>query len=282
MPYDFRVAGVISFLSDFGHADPYVGICHAVMLGVTPEVRIVDICHEVPPGCVRVGAAMLAQAAPYLPHGVILGVVDPGVGTGRRAVVLTAGNSTLVGPDNGLLPWAADALGGIDSAYEISNPELMLGSPSSTFHGRDIFSPVAARLAGGLPATEVGPPLQPTGLVRLPEPTVRWADGELHAEVLTIDRYGNVQTAAAGRLLPEMVGDSPAGAGIIIGGAGGESAAVLGETFGSVPPGHLVVYEDSAGLIAIAVNGGRADEHLGVTPGSVLRVRPVQPGETAG
>ena len=187
---------MIGFLSDFGHADPYVGICHGVIAGFAPDERVVDICHEVPRGDVRTGAAMLAQAVPYLYDGVYVAVVDPGVGTGRRGVVISAGHSMFVGPDNGLLLWGVNVLGGPAEAYEITNHHLMITPVSYTFHGRDVFSPVAARLATGTPPTAVGPRIAAEELVRLPDPVVGWMRMGYRAKVIGIDRYGNVQTAA--------------------------------------------------------------------------------------
>lgn len=260
---------MIGFLSDFGHADPYVGICHGVMARFAPDIRIIDICHEVQRGEIRAGAAMLAQAIPYLPPGVFLAVVDPGVGTKRRGIVVTAGDSMFVGPDNGLLLWAAEALGGPTSAYEITNHHLTLRPLSNTFHARDVFAPVAARLAAGIPETAVGPHLDPVELVRLPDPVVRAKDDVLEAEILTIDRYGNLQTAAPASELRGALGIGQRGAAVLI----GDVPATYGETYASVPPGELVVYEDSAGLVAVAVNAGDARERLAVRPGMMLRLR---------
>jgi S-adenosylmethionine hydrolase len=261
---------VIGFLSDFGHADPYVGICHGVMAGFAPDERVVDICHEVPRGDVRTGAAMLAQAVPYLSDGVYVAVVDPGVGTGRRGVVISAGQSIFVGPDNGLLLWAVNVLGGPAEAYEITNHHLMITPVSYTFHGRDVFSPVAARLATGTPPTAVGPRIAPEELVRLPDPVVEVDADGLQAEVIGIDRYGNVQTAATATQLRSALQVRTAGQPILV----GTVEASYGETFGSVALGEVVVFEDSAGLIAIAVNGGDARALLRAEAGSLLRLRP--------
>lgn len=261
---------MIGFLSDFGLADPYVGICHGVMARFAPHARVVDICHEVPRGDVRAGAAMLAQAVPYLADGVYVAVVDPGVGTSRRGVVIHAGHSMFVGPDNGLLLWAATALGGPDEAYEITNHHLMITPVSSTFHGRDVFSPVAARLATGTPATAVGPQIAPEDLVSLPDPVVQVAKDELQAEVIRIDRYGNLQTAATATQLRSALHIRVAGDPILV----GTVKARYGETFGSVAVGEVVVFEDSAGLIAIAVNGGDARSRFRADAGSLIQLRP--------
>ena len=260
---------MIGFLSDFGHADPYVGICHGVITRFAPGERIVDICHEVPRGDVRTGAAMLAQSVPYLPSGVYLAVVDPGVGTDRRGVVVAAGDSIFVGPDNGLLMWAADALGGPAAAHEITNHHLMITPVSYTFHGRDVFSPVAARLATGVPPSGVGPEVSVDELSRLPDPAVQVDADGLHVEVLSIDRYGNLQTAGTAAQLRSALSLRSTGEPLLVGAV----KATYGETFGSVALGEMVVFEDSAGLIAVAVNGGDARALLGAEPGSLLRFR---------
>ncbi len=213
---------------------------------------------------------MLAQAVQYLPDGVYVAVVDPGVGTSRRGVAISAGHSIFVGPDNGLLVWAANALGGPGGAYEITNHHLMITPVSYTFHGRDVFSPVAARLATGTPATAVGPRIAPEELVRLPDPVVQVDADGLQAEVISIDGYGNVQTAATATQLRSALRVRTAGEPILV----GTVKASYGETFGSVAQGEVVVFEDSAGLIAIAVNGGDARALLGAEPGSLIRLRP--------
>src|SRR5690606_4210745 len=150
--------------------------------------------HDVPPHDIRHGAAILAQTVPYLPPAVIVGVVDPGVGTARRGVAVEAGESVLVGPDNGLLGWTADTLGGVRTAVELADTRYFLPQRAGTFDGRDVFAPVAAHLANGVPVGELGPPA--TGLVALPTPVVEVGDGRLVAEVLTVDHFGNVQLAA--------------------------------------------------------------------------------------
>jgi S-adenosyl-L-methionine hydrolase (adenosine-forming) len=273
---------MIGFLSDFGHADPYVGICHGVLARFAPEERIIDICHEVPRGNVRAGAGMLAQSVPYLPGGVYVAVVDPGVGPDRRGVVVSAGDSIFVGPDNGLLLWAADALGGPAQAHEITNHHLMITPVSYTFHGRDVFAPVAARLATGIPPTAVGPEIAVSELVRLPDPIVLIDADGIDAEVLGVDRYGNLQTAATATQLRSALHLRSSGEPVLVSSRVGpgepshrelDVKATYGETFGSVALGEVVVFEDSAGLVAVAVNGGDARSLLQAEPGSMLRLR---------
>ena len=269
---------MIGFASDFGTRDPYVGICHAVIARIDPALRVVDLGHEIPAGDIRGGAALIAQAAPFLPAPpVLLAVVDPGVGTERAGLVVRTGrDALLVGPDNGLLSWAAAALGGAVSAYAIENRALMLEPRSNTFHGRDVFAPVAARLALGLDPGTVGPLLPVEQLVRLPDPVVRIEPGCLTAEILMVDRYGNLQTAARLEQLAaaRQHGRVPGPDGAVTVEADGHTlAATLGTTYGSVSPGEAVVYADSAGLVAVALNGADAAAVLHVGPGDLVRIK---------
>ncbi|MCW6010981.1 SAM-dependent chlorinase/fluorinase [Micromonospora sp. CPCC 205371] len=252
----------ISFTTDYGLSDGFVAACHGVVARLAPQVRVIDVTHSVAPGDVPRGAAVLAQTVPHLPQAVHVAVVDPGVGTARRGIAASTPGGLLVGPDNGLLPWAADALGGLDAVVELANPEWFAPDVSRTFHGRDVFAPVAARLARGAPLTDAGPPVDAAGLVRLPDPVVAVGDGWLEAEVLTIDRFGNVQLAAPGEALDGL------GPALRVGGV----RAVRGGTFAEASPGGLIVYSDSAGRAAVAVNGGRAAVVLSVTPGDVVRI----------
>jgi S-adenosylmethionine hydrolase len=246
----------VSFTTDYGLSDGFVAACHGQIARLAPPVRVIDVTHMIAPGDVTRGAAVLAQTVPYLPAAVHLAVVDPGVGTQRRAVVLHTPKGLLVGPDNGLLIWAADALGGITSAHELSTPD----TASRTFHGRDVFAPAAAKLAvGSLPP---GPAIDPQTLVRLPDPVVAIGEGWIEAEVLTIDRFGNVQLAAPGAYLHQLPDR------VTIGGC----RAMRGETFSDAPSGGMVVFADSANQLAIAVNGGRAAVMLAVNPGDIVRI----------
>jgi len=252
----------ISLTTDYGLADGFVAACHGVLARLAPTVRVIDVTHAVPPGDVARGAAVLAQTAPYLPEAVHVAVVDPGVGTTRRAVLLETPGGLLVGPDNGLLGEAAQVLGGVVTAFELTEPGWFAPSVSATFHGRDMFAPVAARLALGAPAAEAGPAIDPVSLVRLADPVVITGDGYLDAEVRTIDRYGNIQLAATGDALDHL------GLRLQVGGM----RAIRGSTFGDVRPGGLVVYVDSAGRVAIAINGGRAVVALSAAPGEIIRI----------
>ncbi|NJC68283.1 SAM-dependent chlorinase/fluorinase [Planosporangium thailandense] len=252
----------ISFTTDYGLSDGFVAACHGVIARIAPAVRVIDVTHQVPPSDVSRGAAVLAQTVPHLPPAVHVAVVDPGVGTARRGVAIEAAQGLLVGPDNGLLPAAAEALGGIRGVVSLDDPEWFASPVSPTFHGRDIFAPVAARLATGTALYDAGAEVDPATLVRLPEPAVMVGEDWLEAEVTTVDRFGNVQLAAPGETLDRL------GERVRIGGLHARRAV----TFGDAPPGALVVYVDSADRVAIAINGGRAVVALGVAPGDLVHL----------
>src|SRR3954447_5180762 len=241
--------GWISLTTDYGTFDGFVAACHGTIARIAPDVRVIDVTHHVPPPDVPRAAAVLAQTAPHLPPAVHVAVVDPGVGTRRRGLALRTPGGVLVGPDNGLLPWAAEALGGIDLAVELTNRDWFLGDVSRTFHGRDVFTPAAARIASGAPVADAGAEIDKDSLVRLPDPIVTVGDGWIEAEVMTVDRFGNVQLAAGGSML---AGLGPAL--MVNGNVRARPAAPVGD----VDPGDLLVYEDPAGRVAIAVNNGRA------------------------
>ncbi|ACY96383.1 MULTISPECIES: SAM hydrolase/SAM-dependent halogenase family protein [Thermomonospora] len=264
----------LTFLTDYGLEDGFVAACHGVAARIRPGVRIIDITHLVPPGDVRRGAIVLAQTIPYLPPGVHVAVVDPGVGTARRGVAVAAGEHVFVGPDNGLLSWAVrEAAGdGPVRAHELTNEELWLHPVSATFHGRDIFMPVAAHLAGGTALEEVGRPLPPEDLMLLPPPVRRIRDGAAEGEVLTVDRFGNVQLSVTAADL-EQVGVR-AGEPMLLSLSRRRLTVPYRRTFGSVTPGELVAYADSAGCIALAVNTGNAAQRLGLPPGARVRIAP--------
>ena len=193
---------LITFLSDYGLEDDFVGVCHAVIAGLCPQARVIDLVHWVPRGDVRAGALMLRGALPFIPVGVHLAVVDPGVGSVRRGVALrVADGRLLVGPDNGLLAPAAALAGGVVEAVDLGASPFALSPISATFHGRDLFAPVAARLAGGAALGDAGTPLDTGSLVALELPRARVVDGVLVAHVLHVDRFGNVQLDVEGAFL---------------------------------------------------------------------------------
>jgi S-adenosylmethionine hydrolase len=262
---------VISFTTDYGLADGFVAACHGVAVTIAPDVRLIDVTHQVPRGDIRRGALVLAQAVPYLPPGAVhVAVVDPGVGTSRRGVAVAAPGGVLVGPDNGLLMPAAAALGGASSAVVLTESAYFRRPVSATFHGRDVFAPVAAHACRGVPLAEFGPTVAPAELVALPPPVLRRGPRWVEAEVVAVDTFGNVQLAATSEVL--AAAEIAEGARVDVGG----HVAVRAPTFGSVAAGELVLYVDSAGFAALAVNGGSAAQRLGAAVGDVARltVRP--------
>jgi S-adenosyl-L-methionine hydrolase (adenosine-forming) len=264
------VYSCMSFLTDYGLEDGFVAACHGVATRIAPAARLIDITHLVPPGDVRRGAAVLAQTVGYLPPAVHVAVVDPGVGTARRAIAVAAGESILVGPDNGLLSWAIDALGGAKTAIHLTNGELWLHPVSATFQGRDIFMPVAAHLAAGTELSDAGDQLALGDLVTLPAPTSRLHDGEAEGEVMSVDRFGNVQlsipAADASRL--GMAIGSP----LVVRCGRRQLTVPYLDTFAAGAPGEIVAFTDSAGLISLAINTGDAAEQLGLPPGAHVRL----------
>lgn len=253
---------VMSLTTDYGLDDGFVAVCHGVAAARVPDVRLIDVSHAIPPGDIRRGAVVMAQTLPYLPAGVHVGVVDPGVGTTRRPVAIEAGDSVLVGPDNGLLGWAAEALGGARRAIALTNAELHRHPTSHTFHGRDIFVPVAAAFLSGVALDDAGDPVKLSTLERLPRPSVTTDDQGLAADVLAVDHFGNVQLAADGGLLGEYGENFQVG----------QFRATRGDMFAAAEPGELVVLADSAGKVALAVNGGSAAALLNLKPGDTVRL----------
>jgi len=262
--------GYLTFLTDYGLDDGFVAACKGVALRIAPDVSLIDITHLVQPGDVRRGAAVLAQTVGYLPPAVHVGVVDPGVGTSRRAVAVQAGESVLIGPDNGLLSWAVSALGGASRAVQLTNGDLWLHPVSATFHGRDIFMPVAAHLAAGTELMQAGAEIDVADLVALPAPTSRIHDGEAEGEVMSVDRFGNVQLsipAADAGMLGIGVGVP-----LIVRAGRRQLTVPFTDTFAAVAPGEIVAFTDSAGLISLAVNAGDAAQELGLPPGAHVRL----------
>jgi S-adenosylmethionine hydrolase len=269
---------VITFLSDFGPAAP--AVCRGVMFGIAPDANIIDVNHWVPRFSIRDGAASLVFALPHMPVGVHVAVVDPGVGTERLPIALKTGRGdVLIGPDNGLLIEAAERLGGIVEARAIENRDLWLPVVSSSFHGRDIFSPTAAHLAMGVPFEAVGPTVSIEDLVRLSNPTPTVRDGRLETVIVGVMIYGNVTfagtmldlTNAIGPLVvgrPLRVTFGPVGGGAdttgTVAGASVVEDTVWGITFGSVSVGASVLMLDSEGQLSFADNQGVAAWRLGL------------------
>jgi S-adenosylmethionine hydrolase len=262
----------VTFLSDFGLQDDFVGTCHGVIKTIAPDVQIIDVTHGIAPQHVLQGALVLANTTPYMPMGVHLAVVDPGVGSARRPLALRSGDGRLfVGPDNGLLVPAAERLGGIAAAHELANAEYALDTVSRTFHGRDLFSPAAAHLAAGVALDQLGPPLAVDVLARLdlPEPDV--GENRIRATVLYIDRFGNVQLNLRREHLQQA--EVLPGTVIEVELSLDRYYAVAARTFADARKGDVILYEDSYRNIALAISGGNAAELFGAAPGQEVRIR---------
>jgi S-adenosyl-L-methionine hydrolase (adenosine-forming) len=262
----------VSFLSDFGLQDDFVGTCHGVMKTIAPDVQIIDVTHGIAPQHVLQGALVLANTTPYMPPGVHLAVVDPGVGSARRPLALKSGDGRLfVGPDNGLLVPAAERLGGIEEAHELANPDYALDMISRTFHGRDLFAPAAAHLAAGVPLEALGPPVAADALARLDLPEPEIGENRIRATVLYIDRFGNVQLNLTREHLQQA--EVLPGTVIEVELALDRYYAVAARTFADARKGDVILYEDSYRNIALAINGGNAAELFGAAPGQEVRMR---------
>jgi S-adenosylmethionine hydrolase len=263
---------IITFLSDFGLQDDFVGTCHGVIRRIVPAAQIIDITHGIEPQQVLQGALVLSNTIPFMPTGVHLAIVDPGVGTDRRALVLRAGDGRLyVGPDNGLLMPAAERLGGVSEAWELTSALHRLEPVSRTFHGRDVFSPAAAYLSSGLDPVELGPALDPGELVRLDLPTPEIGSDRIRAHVLIVDRFGNVQLNLTREHL-ERIGIEP-GSPVEVELALERYYAVAARTFADGRPGDIILYENAYWNIALAINGGDAAEMLSARPGDAVSIR---------
>ena len=254
----------VVFMTDYGLADEFVGVCHGVMVRIAPNVRIIDLTHAVPRQDVLRGALTLARATAYLPaNAVYVAVVDPGVGSDRRAIAIeTPSGASLVGPDNGVLSLSWEALGGARRAVEVSSDEVILHPVSRTFHGRDVFAPAGAHLAAGMAVDGLGPPIDPASLqtVDLPGPMV--ARGAVGARVIGVDGFGNVQL----NVRPVDLDAAGLGETLVV---GGRDMPRVG-TFADVPEGAVAAIVDSQGFLAIVVNRGRAADLLGLGAGRTV------------
>jgi len=261
---------VITFVTDFGLQDDFVGTCHGVIARIAPDARVIDVTHGIAPQAVLQGALVLRNTVGYLPVGVHLAVVDPDVGGDRQAIaVRTRDGRTFVGPDNGLLLLAADDLG-VEAAHELTEPRYRLPDVSRTFHARDIFAPAAAHLASGVPIEELGQALEPESLVRIDVPAPELGRTQIGATVLSIDRFGNVATNVRREHIQAL------------GLADGERVeirltldryfAVVAGAFADAPAGELLLYEDSYGLVTLAISHGNAARLTGVSSGDELRI----------
>ncbi len=257
----------VSLLTDFGLRDPSAAICRGVIAGIAPDAIVVDISHEVDKYSIRDGALLLWCALPYLPVGVCVAVVDPGVGTARRPIAIRSGRGdVLVGPDNGLLMPALERIGGLAEARLLDNRDQWLPTISTSFHGRDIFSPVGAHLALGATLESVGPRVDAETLERLPLPPVHVAPGRLETGVVYVDTFGNVKLAGLVTDLVEALGPLSPGdrLNLEIGPRGRGFELPWATAFGEQPAGSALVYEDSYGRACVAVNQGDAAATLGL------------------
>lgn len=264
--------GCLTLTTDYGFGAGFVGALHAVAFRIAPSVQVIDLDHGVPPQDVRLGALRLERFMRFAPPGVHVGVVDPGVGSDRGAVAVAAGAHAFVGPDNGLLPWAAEAAGPPLRAVLLDRPQFWLEHSSRTFDGRDVFVPVAAHLASGRRLDEVGSEIDPAGLVRLARPTALVDAGTATLEILQVDTFGNVQLSGGETIIEALglhVGDPVQ----VQAGGLAPLEALYGETFASVARGRTVVLVDSDGCIAVSVNGGRADVLFGPSPPAAVSLR---------
>lgn len=263
----------ISFLSDFGSRDEFVGVVHGVLAKLAPGSRVIDVGHGFPRGDVKAAALALTRAIQYLPEGVCLAVVDPGVGTDRRAIAAETPWGVFVGPDNGLLSPAVAMVGGASTIVAIENPEATIPSPGQTFHGRDVFAPAAALIASGEAALkDLGPRIPDSDVVPLLLPLTETKDGVVSGEAWWVDQFGNVQT----NIGPEDLSGLDVGPGRTV-------TVKVGSTLHSVPwvtsygdvgEGEVLMHVDSVGLLALAVRGGRADEELNLAEGVPVSLAP--------
>ncbi|MGI8658660.1 MAG: SAM hydrolase/SAM-dependent halogenase family protein [Candidatus Limnocylindria bacterium] len=265
---------IITFLTDFG-PDGAAATCRGVMLGICPDAQIVDISHSVRKFAIGDGAMLLRASLPYMPQGVHVGVVDPGVGTERRPIgILTDRGDVLIGPDNGLLILAADALGGTVAARELTNRDLWLPTTTSTFHGRDIFSPMAAHLAAGSATFDsIGDELDPTTLARLERTPAQAIDSVLEAEVAYVDSFGNLRLAAGPADLKAALGEVAERTRVLV--TVDDHAPITVtyvRSFGHVARGEPLLYVDSTGDLALAENQGSLADRIGAQVGMRVRI----------
>lgn len=261
----------VSFLTDYGTRDEFVGIVKCVIADIAPHARVIDITHEVPPFDVRAGSLALARAVSYVPQGVVLAVVDPGVGTNRRAIAVSVAGGTgiFVGPDNGLLSMGVALAGGADSAVVLDNPEYHLAAPGDTFAGRDIFAPAAAHLCNGVALTELGTSIDVDTLLPGIVPLPRQEGDELHAEVTWVDRYGNCQINVS----PDDVAELGSPIRLTLGARGTGERIVRSmpvvRNFGQIGAGIGLVV-DSFGMLALCKDRGSAASELDLAPSDLV------------
>jgi hypothetical protein len=265
---------VLSLMTDFGVRDPSGAICEGVILGICPDASVIHISHEVAKYAIRDGALMLWCALPFLPIGVHVAVVDPGVGTARRPVAIVAARGdVLIGPDNGLLMPAAERLGGVRAAHALTSEGHRLHPVSTSFHGRDIFAPAAAHLAAGVPIAELGPALDTDTLVDLVIPAATPIPDGIETSVIYIDTFGNCKLAGMRHELETSVGPMRPGRAVRVrADGGGDRSMSWADTFGDVPVGEPILYVDSYDRLTLAVNQGNAAADLGLVQDHPIRI----------
>ena len=272
-----RLFDTVSFLTDYGTADEFVGVVKCVIRDLAPHVSVVDLTHEIAPFDVRAGSLALARCIGYAPVGIVLAVVDPGVGTGRRAVAIqvAGGAGVVIGPDNGLLAPAVAMAGGAERAVELTNEDFHLQAAGATFSGRDVFAPAAAHLCNGVALTDLGDEVDPALLMPGTVPLPRVEGDSVVSEVLWIDRFGNCQL----NLGPEdlegwddrvslRLGDPSTPAGVAV------RTAVRTSSFAAIGGGVGLVV-DSYGMLAVCLDRRSAAEELGVGPGDQIVITPI-------
>lgn len=260
----------VSFLTDYGHADEFVGVCKAVMLGIAPELKIIDVSHDLPAHDVRAGGLALVRSVQYLPDGIVLAVVDPGVGTERRAVAVETEASVLIGPDNGLLAPAVAMLGGAQRVVALTNTEYQMEAPGPTFAGRDVFAPAAGFLACGVPLEDFGEALDPASLTPGLIPLPSLESGTLVGEVWWVDRYGNCQLNIGPEELLELGVHPDSTVEVRFGSAGRRARWV--HTYADARPSELALVVDSYGLVSLALDRRSAASDCDLAAGSSVTV----------
>jgi len=268
----------ITFLSDYGLVDEFVGVVHSVIRSIAPEAAVVDLTHGITPYDVRGGGLALARSVEHLCPGVVLAVVDPAVGTSRRPIAVEVGDgaSVLVGPDNGVLAPAVALCGGATRAVEITNPAYVLATEAATFDGRDVFAPAAAHLCLGVDLAELGPPIDPISLFPAMVPLTREEEGRLHAEVLWVDRYGNAQLNVDPEEL-EGYDDT-----VLLVMDDGNRSARRTDTFATLEPDQLGLIVDSYGLVAVVLDRTSAAAELGLSTGSAVTIEALDEDRPSG
>ena len=271
----------VTFLTDYGTRDEFVGVVKAVIRDLAAHVTVLDLTHEVPPFDVRAGSLVLARSVSYLPEGIVLAVVDPGVGTARRAVAVevAGGNGVFIGPDNGLLASAVALAGGAERAVVLTNTDYQLPAPGATFAGRDIFAPAAAHLANGVDLAELGEAIDPALLLPGVVPLSRLEADVLLCEVLWVDHFGNCQLNVGPDELAELA-EADTRVRVSVGDLADPTVrvAAVADAFAEVPGGAVGLVVDSYGMLALALDRRSAAEELGIAAGDQVRITRLEPG----